>query len=834
MKKLPRSSRGFALISALAVLTILVILVVAFATTMRTERSASQNFLERERAQAVGQAMLNRIMADHAAPEVSQGGKVKPLAPFEVDEKSKLPTAATETAYIKDPAMGVYVIEPMKEVSSDNKLIRISMPKVEGNEGEETRDAYQPEDWAWARQRDVRELLPLGADNAPLTPKWVDYVEERAVGTAGNMRPVPVGEVAFAIWDESGSIDINLAGRDNNVNGMAPHNLGFEKLALDPAKFVSLLDRQNGRQRSNFSLREISNKTTDNTGDDKWFFSPEELMVQQLFSPQNIQQVTTFSRDFDVRPEWDGNRDYVEAEKFLKSYINNEKLFRLFKHPKAGARLVRNTLDERQLLAVLRSVIPSNDIGKDQEEWMQIMRLLAAIRQALPLAPNSSANWPNKTPLPMNQWTDADVFGIALNIMQAAAPASDENLFAYDRNTYGFAPFNDPNVRMGTRVSPYITEFAVMAKRISANQVQMTQYVEIWNPYPYPLVKPNGQPIKYYYGNWTGGEWNSGEPWTGGITAMATRWALPGPPAAGGAMISPPGPGQFLTLKLPTKTYTLAANSDLVVRARPYLQNADYWDRLVTGSGSSEESSSYVVTIGPFYSGGGGDPSYNMVHSFAMEDLNKKSLTNPAQWQPVWHSFQIDDPRMGPFTRYTPYGNATGPAQSRFRINETPMNYSWKAYTRKHSLFGIPDDPESEETDKTVSEYGDGYNANFGENWPPFMDFNRALATFALPMRPFQNVGEIGSVFANRPWRTISFASTTVPTDPDVKIAGTKMQNVPTALLDYLTTIGTTSDSTKLNYKNPGASPAAWNSFNTVNTNLRKQDKRWLFEEVDK
>ena len=214
MKKLPRSSRGFALISALAVLTILVILVVAFATTMRTERSASQNFLERERAQAVGQAMLNRIMADHAAPEVSQGGKVKPLSPFEVDEKSKLPTPATETAYIKDPAMGVYVIEPMKEVSNDNKLIRISMPQQEGSEGEEMRDAYQPEDWAWARQREVPELFPLGTDHAPLAPKWVDYIEERAVGNAGNMRPIPVGEVAFAIWDESGSIDINLAGRD--------------------------------------------------------------------------------------------------------------------------------------------------------------------------------------------------------------------------------------------------------------------------------------------------------------------------------------------------------------------------------------------------------------------------------------------------------------------------------------------------------------------------------------------------------------------------------------------------------------------------------------------
>lgn len=829
MKQTPRSPRGFALISALAVLTILVILVVAFASTMRTERSASQNFMERERAQAVGQAMLNRIMADHAAPEVSIGGKVKPLAPFEVDKDTKLPTPATEAAYIKDPAMGVYVIEPMPEVSSKNKLLRISLPKANADGTAETRDAYQPEDWAWARQRDVRELLPLGKDQSPIAPKWVDYVEERAVGGAGNMQPIPVGEVAFAIWDESGSIDINLAGRDDNVNGMAPHNLGFEQLALDPAKFVQLLDRQNGRQRSNFSLREISKKATNNTGDDKWFFSAEEMMVQNLFSPENIQKVTTISRDFDVRPEWDGNRGYVEAEKFLKSYINNEKLFKLFTNQKASAQLVRATLDERQLKAVLKSVIPAKDIGADEEDWMQIMRLLAALRLSLPVSPVPDV----KTSLPMNQWTDSDVYGIALNIMQAAAPASDQNLFAYDRNKYTIHPYNDPHVRMGVRVAPYITESAVEAKRISATQVQMTQYMELWNPYPYALNKPNGQPIRYHYGNWTGSEWDAKEPWKGSITALGTRWTLPGTPPTGGQAITAPGPGEFRVIKLPTKTYTLAADSDLVVRTRPYLQNADYWDLLVTDTSTVEQSSSYSITIAPFFTNGGSDAEYNLIHSFAKDDLEKRTPGNPNEYAPVWHSFQIDDPRMGPFNRYTPYGATIGNiAQSKFRTNETPMKYSWKAFPRKHSLYGIAADPKSPETKKHVSKYGDGYNENFGENWPPFMDFDRAMATFALPMRPFQNVGELGSVFANRPWRTLSFAETTVPTDPTVKLAGAKMQNVPTALLDYLTTIGTTSDLTTLNYKLPGSSPSE--NFNTAALNARKQDKRWLFEAVDK
>ncbi len=828
MKQPPRSSRGFALISALAVLTILVILVVAFATTMRTERSASQNFLERERAQAIGQAMLNRIMADHAAPVLKQGGAVKALAPFTVNATTKLPDAATQTAYIDNPAMGVYVIEPMKEVSSTNRLVRISYPSLEGTQ--EVRDAYTPEDWAWARQRDARELLPLGQDGAPIAPKWVDYEEKREVGKVDNLIDIPIGEVAFTVWDESGSIDINLAGKDENLNGMAPHDLGFEQLALEPSKFVQLLDRSNGRQRSNFSLRAINKDVTkDDLGDDKWFFSSEEMMVQNLFSPDNIQKVTTMSRDFDVRPEWDGDRDYAEAEKYLKSFINNEKLFRLFTNPKAGARLVRGTFAENQLEAVLKSVIPAADIGKDKEDWMQIMRLLAAIRQALPITTGSSPStaWPGTTPLPMNEWTDADVYGIALNIMQAAAPASDQNLFAYDRNAFGFGPFNDPNVRMGVRVSPYITEVAMKAERQNATQVKMTAYMELWNPYSHPLTKPNGQAIKWFIGNWTGGTWAAGEGQVGGLYSMSSRWELPG--VIEGKNYTPPDPGKFKTVQIgPSRLLDWPlANGDLVIRTRPYIQNQDYWNTLVNGSANAEESSSYSVSIGPFFTQGGSNPEYNLVHCFPKALLAEKSATDQTKYAPVWHSFQIDDPRMGPFTRHVKYANG-------FRTNETQMKYSWKAYENAHSLFEVIDDTASKVAEKKLhAEYGDGFNQNFGENWPPSMNFNGAMATFALPMRPFLNVGEIGSVFANRPWRTLSFASTTVPTDPTVKPPVIKtLQNVPTALLDYLTTIGTTSDVTKLNYKAPGSSPT--NNFNVASINARKQDKRWLFEKVDK
>jgi hypothetical protein len=804
MRTSPRPSQGFALISTLAILTVLVILIVAFAVTMRTERSASQNFFERERALAIGQAMLNRVLADHASPQMPDGTRLKA---YEVNANTKLPTPDTDKYYnAATPADGIYTMKPMEGISTKNRLVRISKPET----GIGT-EAYAPGYWGYGRQSGaVPEFLPTSAAGESIAPQWVDYKEVQ-----GNAEAV-LGEVAFTIWDESGSVDVNMAGPDENVNGIAPHDLGFEKLALVPANLTTYLNGPNAkRNRSNFSLREISKAATDNTGDDRWFFSNEELYARGLVDKTTAFQVTTSSRDFDVRPEWDGDRTPVNSEKFLRSYINNPKLFELFTHQNAGAHLVKDNMDER----ILRQTLGQYGLPTNDEDWMQVMRLLTALRLSLPPF-RATASPAVETPLQMNVWTDHDVWGIALNIMQASAPPSDQNLFAFNRATYRNEPFLDPNVRIGARVSPYITETAVKVERLNATQVRVTQYIELWNPYSVRLLRPNGSPINYYYGNWTGGLWdaaNAATHVTGGLYSMATRWSTVGP-----------APNSFRVLELPPKTLSFNVNQgDFTIRARPYIQNAEYWDSLVTGTNGNtrEESSSYALSIGPFYSKGGGDPSYNLVHVIPAGRINRKDEND--RYIPAWHSFQIDDPRMGPFSRY---GGAGTNWRDASKLNPG-FRYSWIGYQDQHSLFGIPETLSSPETDKFVSEYGDGFNQNFSDNWPwpKAGGFEKAMATFALPRRPFQNVGELGTVFANRPWRTLSFAARTVPLDTTVAI-GNKPQNYPSALLDYLTTIGSTTDNTRLYYKNPAGGPPS--TFVVANLNARDQDKRWLFEGI--
>jgi hypothetical protein len=329
---------------------------------------------------------------------------------------------------------------------------------------------------------------------------------------------------------------------------------------------------------------------------------------------------------------------------------------------------------------------------------------------------------------------------------------------------------------------------------------------------------------------------------------MTQRWEFPGSMKIGNAtkIVSPPAPRQFVIISPPERiiNWALTETRNLEVRTRPYIQNQDYWGTLVNGSGSGvEESSSYAITIGPFYSGGGSDPRYNLIHTFSSAKINRKDPTqpnNPNAYTPVWHSFQIDDPRMGPFSRFSPDYKTNPPAPTNDNI-ESFQRYSWVAYPEKHSLFGFPKDPRVPENEKYTHKLGDGYNENFGLSWPAGFDFNRAMATFALPRRPFLNVGELGTVFANRPWRTLSFAMTTVPSatttttasaaNAVVIQAGPKPQNYPSALLDYLTTVGTTTEKTTLNYKKPGASPPG--VFETANLKERAQDKIWLFESVD-
>lgn len=863
MKTPGRLQGGFALISSLAILSILVILIVAYAVTMRTERAASQNFLERERAQAIGQAVLSHIMADHATPKIDNGR----LKPFAVDPTTKLPTAETERVYNDPtPEAGIYTINPMPGLSTRNHLVRVSHPSVTVNSPgggtsaqsfDYTRNpAYNPIDWAWARQKagsagadnqtDAQFFQPQTSDGTPIAPQWVPYYEVKPGEEGGSVSGEPVGEVAFAIWDESGKVDVNLAGPDNSINGVAPHDLKLEDFVIQSdrnggdkeAKKKEFMAHLNGgasdvRDRNNFSLRRISEKPTEHgRGNDRWFFSVEEMLERGFFSSDKVLDVTHSSRDFDVRPEWDGDRAPASAEKFLRSYINNPKLFELFTHSRAGAHLVMADMREN----ILRQKLLQNGL-QPTEDGLQVMRLLAALRLSLPpyrpynlqIVPPGCPPITAETPVPGNLWNDYDVWGIALNIMQASAPASDQNLFAFDRGAYGVSPFLDPNVRIGIRVSPYITETAIRVTRQNANQVKLEQFFEIWNPYPFELYKPGTKtPIRYYYGNWTGGQWETShtDP-TGGIYDMNRRWEL-GTPANPN-----PGPGKFVVKRLERiVTWPASPAKDFMIRTRPYIQNADYWETPRTGtSGGVEESSSYSISIGPFFSKGGSDPKYNVIHVIPASLINRKVSPTSSQYIPAWHSFQIDDPRMGPFSRYNKdYKDTSIPLPKGWE-------YTWQGYLNEHSLFGIAKDPLIPEAEKNTSQYGDGYNRNFGANWPQGMTFSGAMATFALPQRPFLNVGELGTVFANRPWKTLSFAQTTAPLDKTV-VAGTKPQNFPTALLDYLTTVGTTTDRRDLPYRSPGAVPPPtlrWpGGFILPNVTARTQKTLWLFEDVQK
>jgi hypothetical protein len=128
-----------------------------------------------------------------------------------------------------------------------------------------------------------------------------------------------------------------------------------------------------------------------------------------------------------------------------------------------------------------------------------------------------------------------------------------------------------------------------------------------------------------------------------------------------------------------------------------------------------------------------------------------------------------------------------------------------------------------------------GYNQNFGNGWRGAGDFTleKAMDTFALPGRPFLNVGELGSVFIFRPWRTLTFAGTSAPQDTTMTYSKTKTPLLPTALLDYYTTIGTVTADTNIPFQRPAdIPPDAGVPLSGPRVAERKQSQVWLFERV--
>lgn len=779
MKSLPRS-KGFALVATLAILVVAVILITAFVATMRTERKASSNYASHKQAQALAQSLLNRLVAENTAPILADGDA---LAPYRLaSDGSQLPDPETRTNYLSaTPEPGIYRIEPQAGISTANHLVRLSRAPVSA-------PAFSPDAWRY-RRLPGDAFLPRTADGQPTAPDWIDYrLPDGSV----------VGQVAFAIWQEDGKLDVNMAGADPGLNGIAPHNLEIETLSTDGPALLELLDGADGtRQRSNFSLRRISSDPAlDGVGDDRKIFSIEELLRKNLVDEQGALRLTTFSRDFDVRPEWDGSRQHATAQQFLRSYINNPDLYTLMSGAEAGTAgpaLVKATMNEQTLQNTLT--------GRGfpvTASWMQIMRLLAALRLSLPPYQNQAVPSAS-TALGMETWTDHDIWGIALNIVQASDARSDQNLVAWNRAIAN--DYEDPNARIGVRIGPFVTEVALKLTRTGSNTLTATEYIEMWNPYAVDL-----QAAGFNVGETTGKSWPQigGALWSNGSGTAWRQVNVPGP-----------APGAFKTVTLGTRTVTVGSGTGFQVRFSPFISDTNY---------SGTNARGYQISKGPLYSNSNASDDLQVPYQLTV--WIPSTDMPAANGESAWFSFQIDDPRMGPFTRYS--ANRVGP-RANWPANDPGWSYSWQGVLNGHSLAGISDGP------KFVSTFGDGYNVNFGDNWPASWPKNaeglrRALATFALPGRPFRNVSELGNVFAFRPWRTLAFAATTAPEHGTIP-APAHPENSPTALFDYLSTLGTVTDSQTLNYKLPPGSDTG--GFVTANIDRRRDDKRWVFERVD-
>jgi type II secretory pathway pseudopilin PulG len=904
-----RSPRhGFALVSTLAVVLIVSIILVAYSTVMRTERAASQNFTDHDRAESVALGMLNRILVDHA----TASNEDRPaIPPFEVDPSdTTLPTKDAAKDYYNATLDGdgnpiipiltnvadrkklrpIYQMVPDDEaIFAETGLVRTS--KATSGTGDQ---AYNEDYWAY----DGLTEKVLGSPDAQprVVPQWVDYYETDP--KTGKPMTYPSAQIAFAIWDEGGKFDINMAGKDGykndkpapdsekKVNGFAPYDLMLDQeLSSNPQGLLAYLDGENTfRERNNFSLRQIVSKVLDSAaikndkGDDRWLFSVRELVEKGFLKENNslglpaFRDVTTMSRDFDVRPEWDGDRRplsirmkqgdtsaKVGSEDYLRSFINNPNLFSMFYGAgQAGPKLVSSTLNQLKLQQTLNTngsgLIPSPSQAANKPDWMQVMRLLAILRRALPPYRDLPNNITTGIFDPKN-WDSSDIWATALNVMQASAPPSDHNLLAVDTKAQPNYPYADPGARVGTRISPLITEFAVKltADPADGNKFIITEYIEIWNPYPFKLKNPDGSDAKYRVGVFAGSSWPGNGPSYGLDIAQPNR--VEG--------VTAPGPGEFKVIRIKPRSVSrsdltkqvaapTASASDFRMRMRPYLQDMEYYSFYNQNkSGTSPESVYYALSFPSFYNAGnqlvavipGGPPA--------------------AGAGAKWFSFQIDDPRMGSL----PLKVATTDGNQAIQNKETWVGYANMGHTmagttvvQGNDSTHTPVTPDPQDAELAAGFSGgkpfmgqNGYNRNFGANWPGAPasgittneDFAKLMSTFGLPGRPLLNVGELGTVFAFRPWTTLNFANMIVPKAMGTTGLAMAPQNNmalrPAAFLDYYTTLGTTTTDKNLNYMptsksrgNPGVALTPTEIRTKIlNMGKRYQDKAWLFESVN-
>jgi len=792
LRRAATGSQGMALLLTLLLISLSMIVLIAYLLMTKTELRTSYAFSQSVRSELLAQGALMRLVAQHASA----------AAPYASDPATGGPTDATRTAFFSDtPNPAIFSIQPLPGLDTSKDLVTLSRSTP-------AEPAYSPRRWAYAG---INDSFFFPRDNSlnPVAPDWVNYFAPDPDGGPDLL----IGQIAYAVWNDSGKYDVNMVGRDQSNNGLAPHNLLLENLTTDPTKLLKYLNGADpdlpplgSRDRTNFSLRRISTSPLlNNTGNDRFFFTVEEMMLRpEIFTPAQLLRFTPFSRDFEVRADWDGNRS--SASQFLKAYVNNPNFNTAFNRA-MGNDAVAGNLGSAAINTAAGAIPGAAPI----EARRELALLMGVLRQILPNPNNtyakaplpeytSNATLPNALiPLaePSGQpkkWFDPDIAAIALNLWQGSDRTQEGNgsgLTGVSSNwrALSWLPITmqaqwDPHRRVGTRAQPYINEVTVRVERVSINQIRITEYYEIWNPY---AIDWRRKEISYW--NWHELMWEYRT--TSSPPGIVLNHGVTGniSPISGGGLVqwvAGPGPGGFSIGSFTSTLRDFPIGVDFQMQTRPAIGY-----RILMGS----QARSYAS--GPSFDGpavgtpggGGRRAVYAIEYFIAAAKIDTVG-------EVAWQSFQVDDPRTLTLPSIMDRDTSTTrttPAQFDADVSNPDMIYSFRRYPDSHTLFGITMGP------KIVSPYGDGYNQNFGDNFPSSWNSltlaNRrikALATFTLPGRPYSNLGEVGSIFLFRPWRTLNLADRPTPADPTQPVPAS-LENYPSRIFDFFTTVGTTN-----------------------------------------
>lgn len=325
-------SRGIALITVLSFVAILSLLLVSFMTVMRLERSASRNYSQSIRAEQLAQGALALITEDlrqeiiAASNEIITGG-VTLYTPRTV--KSILPARYGDAAATPEPNL-------VRRSLSNQALVNAAYPStdydttlvpavqdgvlaspVPTDENSANRRKISPARWNKPRLlRDpgdfsVPDWIYVTRDG----PKAFTTYSPSLASTASD--DYIIGRYAYVIYDQSGLLDINLAGspsiadaRDRNGKAFT----GFADLTalpgISPGNADDLVNWRNPWSKANYASLFLTDGARggfrkvlgSGTASDNTFLGRQDLIdyTERLGSPlpsSALRFLTTFSRE---------------------------------------------------------------------------------------------------------------------------------------------------------------------------------------------------------------------------------------------------------------------------------------------------------------------------------------------------------------------------------------------------------------------------------------------------------------------------------------------------------------------------------------------------------